>query len=130
MGGVEQSDCCYSRPTDTRVLAIGALYVEEKKSVIPYKAEHAASKREEEKKPIVPPLRGEKQRMELSVPAAAGSPPHRGVSQSTPRFTEPCNKAKSQHWVAPREGKHQPQSKYWLGQIPKSPKEHKNLRTP
>ena len=50
MGGVEQSDWCYSRPTGTHVLATGALYAEEKKSVIPYKAEHAASKKERKKK--------------------------------------------------------------------------------
>lgn len=49
MGGVEQSDWCCSRPTDTHVLAIGALYAE-KKLVISYKAEHVASKKREEEK--------------------------------------------------------------------------------
>lgn len=59
MGGVEQSDWCYSGPT--AVLAIGALRVEEKTSVPLYKAEHAASKkmREEGKKSSCPFARRE-----------------------------------------------------------------------
>lgn len=63
-------------------------------------------------------------------PRGRGEPVRpRGLPVIPSRFTEPSNKAKSQRRVAPRERKHQTQSKYWLGQIPNSPKGHKNLQT-
>lgn len=87
MGGVEQSDCCYSRPTDTRVLARGALYAEEKKSVIPYKAEHAASKREEEKKTHHTPFARRETAHGAERPRGRGEPaPPRGLPVYPPLY--------------------------------------------
>lgn len=79
MGGAEQSD--YSRPTDRYVLAIGG---EEISYSLQSRTCCFKKERKGEKKPMTPPLQGEEQCKELCVPAAAGSLPYQGVSQSNP----------------------------------------------
>lgn len=83
MGGTEQSD--YSRPTDSHVLATGALCAG-KKWVIPYKAEHVASKQrgKEQKSPSHPLCEERNSARSCMSPQPRGACPTKGSPSLTP----------------------------------------------